>query len=374
MQRTEDPTPRRLEEALRRGDVVKSMEVNTWFTIAGGTLAIIVFAAPMASSLQATFRGLIAKSYQIPTDGPALTALMKTLAFDIAAAAGVPLLILCVAAFAGNIVQHRVVFTTELVKPQLSRISPMAGFARLFSRQALANFAKGLAKLCVVGGVMTVLLWPQRQHLGSIVAGDPAMILPLVRSIALKLLGTVVAVLAVVATADYFFQYLQWYERQRMSLQEIKEEFRQTEGDPTIKGKLRQLRTTRMRKRIMAAVPKASVVITNPTHFAIALKYERGMNAPVCVAKGVDLIARKIREIAEEHRIPVVENPPACPRLARDRGNRPGNSAGTLSRSRRDHRLYHAGAPHGGRAPTAVIGPANRANLLAQDRRKGHEK
>jgi flagellar biosynthesis protein FlhB len=309
-ERTEDPTPRRLEEALRRGDVVKSMEVNTWFTIAGGTLAIIVFAAPMASSLQATFRGLIAKSYQIPTDGPALTALMKTLAFDIAAAAGVPLLILCVAAFAGNIVQHRVVFTTELVKPQLSRISPMAGFGRLFSRQALANFAKGLAKLCVVGGVMTVLLWPQRQHLGSIVAGDPAMILPLVRSIALKLLGTVVAVLAVVATADYFFQYLQWYERQRMSLQEIKEEFRQTEGDPTIKGKLRQLRTTRMRKRIMAAVPKASVVITNPTHFAIALKYERGMNAPVCVAKGVDLIARKIREIAEEHRIPVVENPP----------------------------------------------------------------
>ena len=95
-----------------------------------------------------------------------------------------------------------------------------------------------------------------------------------------------------------------------MSLQEIEEEFRQTEGDPTVKGKLRQLRATRMRKRIIAAVPKASVVITNPTHYAIALKYERGMNAPVCVAKGVDLIARKIREVAEEHRVPVVENPP----------------------------------------------------------------
>jgi flagellar biosynthesis protein FlhB len=308
-ERTEDPTPRRLEEALRRGDVVKSMEVNTWFTIAGGTLMIMVFAASTASSLQTTFRGLIARSYQIPTDGPALTALMKTLAFDVLAALGVPLLILCVAAFAGNIVQHRIVFTTELVRPQLSRISPMAGFARLFSRQALANFAKGVAKLCVVG-VMAMLLWPQRQMLASIVTGDPAMLLPFIRSIALKLLGTVVAVLAVIATADYLFQYRQWYERQRMSLQEIKEEFRQTEGDPTIKGKLRQLRATRMRKRIMAAVPKASVVITNPTHYAIALKYERGMNAPVCVAKGVDLIARKIREVAEEHRIPVVENPP----------------------------------------------------------------
>jgi flagellar biosynthesis protein FlhB len=286
------------------------MEVNTWFTIAGGTLMMMLFAAPMASSLQVTFRGLIAKSYQIPTDGPALTELVKTIAFEVAAAFAVPLVVLCVAAFAGNIVQHRIVFTTELVMPQLSRISPMAGFARLFSRQALAHFAKGLVKLAVVGGIMTLMLWPQRQRLAGMVAVDPAMILPLFLSIALKLLGTVVAVLAVVATADYLFQYAQWYERQKMSPREIKEEFRQTEGDPTIKGKLRQLRTTRMRKRIMAAVPKASVVVTNPTHYAIALKYERGMNAPVCVAKGVDLIARKIREVAEQHRIPVIENPP----------------------------------------------------------------
>ena len=232
-ERTEDPTPRRLEEALRRGDVVKSMEVNTWFTIAGGTLMMMLFAAPMASSLQATFRGLIAKSYQIPTDGPALTELVKTIAFEVAAAFAVPLLVLCVAAFAGNIVQHRIVFTTELVMPQLSRISPMAGFARLFSRQALANFAKGLVKLAVVGGIVTLMLWPQRQRLAGMVTVDPAMILPLFLSIALKLLGTVVAVLAVVATADYLFQYAQWYERQKMSPQEIKEEFRQTEGDPT---------------------------------------------------------------------------------------------------------------------------------------------
>jgi flagellar biosynthesis protein FlhB len=309
-ERTEDPTPRRLEEALRRGDVVKSMEVNTWFTIAGGTLMILVFAAPMASSLQTTLGGLLAKSYQIPADGPAMTALMKTLAFEVAAALGVPLLLLCVAALAGNIVQHPIVFTAESVRPQMSRVSPMAGFARLFSRQALANFAKGVAKLCIVGGVMAALLWPQRHRLDSIVAGDPAMILPFIRSIAIKLLGAVVAVLAVLAAADYFFQYRQWYERQRMSLQEIKEEFRQTEGDPTIKGKLRQLRNTRMRKRIIAAVPKASVVIANPTHFAVALRYERGMNAPICVAKGVDLIARRIREVAEQHRIPVVENPP----------------------------------------------------------------
>ena len=309
-ERTEDPTPRRLEEALRDGDVVKSAEVNTWFMIAGGSLMVMVFAGPMVASLQTTFRGLLAKSYQIPTDGPALAALAKTLVFDVVAAVGIPLLLLGIAALAGNVVQHRIVFSAEPVMPRLSRISIGAGIGRLFSRQALANFAKGLAKLAIVGAAMAALLWPQRHLLIGIVGTDPAMILPFTRSLALTMLGTVVAILAVVATADYLFQYRQWYERHKMSLREIKEEFRQTEGDPAVKGKLRQLRNTRMRKRIMAAVPKASVVITNPTHFAVALKYERGMNAPVCVAKGVDLIARKIREIAQAHDIPVVENPP----------------------------------------------------------------
>ena len=308
--RTEDPTPRRLEEALRRGDVVKSTEVNTWFMIAVGTLLIMVFAAPAATSLEATLQGLLAKSYLVSTDGPALVALMRTLAMEVLGAFGIPLLLLCIAALAGNVVQHRLVFSTEPIKPQLSRISPAAGLARLFSRQALANFAKGLVKLGVVGAVMASLLWPQRHLLGALVATDPAVILPFTRTLAMKMLGTVVAILAIVATADYLFQYRQWFERHKMSLREVKEEFRQTEGDPAVKGKLRQLRQTRMRKRIMAAVPKASVVITNPTHFAIALRYERGMNAPVCVAKGVDLIARKIRQVAEEHDIPVVENPP----------------------------------------------------------------
>jgi flagellar biosynthetic protein FlhB len=120
----------------------------------------------------------------------------------------------------------------------------------------------------------------------------------------------VVAILAVVAAADYLFQYRLWYERQKMSLRDLKEEFKQTEGDPTIRGKMRQVRQTRMRRRMMANVPKAAVVITNPTHYAVALQYERGMDAPVCVAKGVDLVALKIREIADEHAVPIVENPP----------------------------------------------------------------
>jgi flagellar biosynthetic protein FlhB len=121
-------------------------------------------------------------------------------------------------------------------------------------------------------------------------------------------MGTVVAMLAVVALADFLFQYRQWFERQKMSLQDMKEEFKQSEGDPHIKARIRQLRQARMKKRMMASVPKASVIITNPTHYAVALSYERGMSAPVCVAKGVDTIALKIREVAGKHDVPIVEN------------------------------------------------------------------
>jgi flagellar biosynthesis protein FlhB len=309
-ERTEDPTPRRLDEAIRRGDVATSAEVNTWFMIAAGTLLLMVFASSMATSLAATLGGLLAKSYAIRTDGPALIGLVETLALEVLSAVGIPLVILGAAAFAANVVQHRIVFTVEPIRPQLSRISPINGLGRLFSIQGLVNLGKGLAKLCLVGSVMAALLWPERHLLIGLIGADPAAVLPIARGLTMKMLGAVVAILAVVATADYLFQYRQWYERHKMSLREVKEEYRQTEGDPIVKGKLKQLRTTRMRKRIMAAVPKASVVITNPTHFAVALKYERGMNAPVCVAKGVDLLARKIREIAEAHDIPVVENPP----------------------------------------------------------------
>jgi flagellar biosynthesis protein FlhB len=307
---TEDPTPKRLDEAVKRGDVVKSAEVNTWFMIASGALALMVFAAPAAASLQRTFRGLIANSYQIDVGGPALLQLSSQLARDVLAALGIPLVLFVLAALAGSAVQHRVLLSVEPLRPRLSKISPAAGMARLFSKQALANFSKGVAKLALFGTVIAALLWPQRWRLGGLVTADPVIILPLTRILAMKMLGTVVAILSVVAAADYLFQYRQWYERQKMSVRELKEEFRQSEGDPMVRGKLRQLRLSRMRKRIIAAVPKASVVIANPTHFAVALKYERGMNAPVCVAKGVDLIARKIREIAEAHGIPVIENPP----------------------------------------------------------------
>src|SRR5216684_1660781 len=244
--KTEDPTQKRLEDAHERGDVAKSQEINTWFIIAGATLVLSTFSASIGGGILMPLRNLIANSWMIHADGPGLLALAQSLEYALIAALGVPLLMLSLAAIGGNMIQHRLVWSGEQLKPKFSKVSPGAGFKRVFGKQAAA----------------------------------------------------------------YFFQYRQWYQRQKMSLQEMKEEFKQSEGDPHVKGRIRQLRHARMKKRMMAAVPKASVIITNPTHYAVALSYERGMPAPICVAKGIDTIALKIREIAKAHDIPIVENVP----------------------------------------------------------------
>src|SRR4051794_4401279 len=308
--KTEDPTQKRLDQALERGDVVKSQELNTWFVIAAATLVMSTFSGSIGTAVLVPLRNLIANSWMIHTDGAALLALGRNLAFAVVTAIGVPILMVMLAAIAGNMMQHRLVWSGEQMKPSLSKISPLAGAKRLFGKQAAANFAKGIFKLVLLGSVMVMILWPERLRLESLLHLDISELLGVTMSLTTHLMGSVVALLALVAIGDYLFQYRQWYERQKMSVQEMKEEFKQSEGDPHVKGRMRQIRQQRMKKRMMAAVPKASVIITNPTHYSVALSYERGMSAPVCVAKGVDNIAFKIREVAKAHDIPIVENVP----------------------------------------------------------------
>jgi flagellar biosynthesis protein FlhB len=308
--KTEDPTQKRLEDAIKRGDVVKSQEVSAWFVLAAAALVLLTFSGPMSTQLTATFRGVVENSWRISADGGGLMRLARELSVETLAAVAIPFLLLLLAAIGGNAIQHRLVWSAEALTPKFSKVSPLAGAKRLFSKQSLANFVKGLVKLAVVGTVLTLLMWPARKRLEGLVSTDPAAIAPFTRLLSLQLFGAVVAILAVIAAADYLFQYRQWFERQKMSLREVRDEFKEAEGDPKIKAKIRQLRVSRMRKRMMAAVPSATVVITNPTHFAVALQWERGMAAPICVAKGQDRIALKMREVAGEHNVPIVENPP----------------------------------------------------------------
>ncbi|MDB5566410.1 MAG: flagellar biosynthetic protein FlhB [Tardiphaga sp.] len=309
-EKTQDPTQKRLDDAHDRGDVAKSQEVNTWFLMAGATLVLSSFGSSIGTGLQVPFRNLLQNSWMIRTDGPGLLLLAKSLCTTVLSTLGMPFLFLIIAAVGGNLIQHKMVFSTEGLTPKFSKISPMEGAKRLFGKQAVANFLKGLFKLIALGAVMCAVLWPERFRIDAMIRFDPTVILGTTVTLTLQLMSAVVAMLAAVAIADFFFQYRTWYEKQKMSLQEVKEEYKQSEGDPHIKGKIRQLRQAMMKKRMMAAVPKASVIITNPTHYAVALSYERGMSAPICVAKGIDSIALKIREVAGKHDIPIVENVP----------------------------------------------------------------
>jgi len=309
-EKTQDPTQKRLDDALEKGDVVKSQEVNTWFVLAGAALVLSSFSGGIGAGIEGPMRNLLAKAHLIRVDGPGLLALARSVEYMLLAALGLPFLLLLLAALAGNLVQHRLVFSTESLTPKLSKLSPMAGFKRIFGKQAAANFLKGIVKMTALAAVMLAILWPERHRIDAMVRLDPSVLLGTAKTMSMQLIGAVVAILAAVAAGDYFFQYRTWFERQKMSLQEVKEEYKQMEGDPHIKGRIRQLRQQRARKRMMAAVPSASVVLTNPTHFSVALKYERGMGAPICVAKGADAIAFRIREVAKANDVPIVENAP----------------------------------------------------------------
>ena len=201
-EKTEDPTQKRLDDAHERGDVAKSQEVNTWFMIAGATLVLTAFSGSIGAGLQNPLRNLLANSWMIRVDGPSLLALVRDLEYVVIAALGVPLLLLALVAIAGNMVQHRLVWSAESLKPKFSKLSPLAGAKRIFGKQAAANFAKGLFKVIALGVVMTMVLWPDRFRVDAMVRSDPATILGTTMELTQHLLTATVAMLALVAIAD----------------------------------------------------------------------------------------------------------------------------------------------------------------------------
>lgn len=308
--KTEDPTPKKLEEAIKSGDVAKSQEVNTWFMLAGGTLTLFVFGGHTAAQLAGIFRDFLGGMYRLGGQGFPYPRFAGSLLLEVMFAVAPMLGILILAALVGNYVQHGPLWTVEALAPKTSRLSLVSGSKRIFSKQALVQLAKSFAKFALVGGVMFVVSYPEMDRIKLLAASDVANALPLLLTLTLRLMLGVCAAMALVAGLDWAWTRYTWYERHRMTLREIKEEHKQSEGDPTVKAKLRQIRRMRLRKNMLKAVPKATVVVTNPTHYAVALQYEPGMNAPVCVAKGMDVLALRIREIAEDNRVPIVENPP----------------------------------------------------------------
>jgi flagellar biosynthetic protein FlhB len=310
-QRTEEPTPKRLEEARKRGDAPKSQEIVAAVMLAAGALALWLFAGPAAKGLVAAGAAFLDHPHELAADGEAMQRLFAAVSIKVGAVlAGVAVLFVAAGALA-NLGQAGPVFTAARLAPRLSKLSPMAGLKRIFGPSGLFNFTKGVAKIIIVGGILAWALWPDRDVLVGLFDASARDLLAITRDEVLKLLTLTVAAMAVIGALDYGFQRSSWMKRLRMTKEEIRRELRETEGDPIIRGRLRQMREQRARRRMLAAVKDATVLIMNPTHFAVALRYEAGeMEAPVCVAKGVDEVALRMRDVANENRVPVVENPP----------------------------------------------------------------
>ena len=308
--KTEEPTSKRLEEAHRKGDVAKSMDLPHWASLAAASGVVLLAGGGMAQTLMTSLTPFIAHpdQFTLQNDG-ALDVARQVFAAIFPVIAAV-MFSAALAGIAGNFIQTGFLWAPDKIKPDMSKLSPMAGFKRVFGLDSMVNFFKSLLKAIVIGAICWSTLAPHASDLEALTAMEPSRILPFVLDIMKVLFESVLGALGVGAIVDWVWQRQRFIQRMRMSKEEIKEEHRQAEGDPQVRQKQKQTRMVRMKQRMMANVPKATVVVMNPTHFAVALRYGDDTPAPMCVAKGVDSLALKIRQVAEAAGVPIIEDPP----------------------------------------------------------------
>lgn len=310
-QKTEEPTAKKLEEARKKGQVALSREVNNWVMIFAGTLIVIGLANPIFSALSDFMASFIARAHDMPSAPGGIAVVLSQSFYSVLKIIALPMLILVAAAFFAPFIQIGPLFSAETIKPDISKISPMKGVQRLFSMRSIMEFVKGILKLSIVSVVAIVIVYPYFGQMEHMVGLPMPLFMDEVKAIIARLLVGILVVLIIVAVIDLVYQRMEHHKKMRMSKQEVKDEFKQTEGDPHVKARLRGLRAERARQRMIQNVPDADVVITNPTHYSIALKYTPGeMDAPICVAKGVDEVALRIREVATENDVLLFENKP----------------------------------------------------------------
>ena len=310
--KTEEATPRKLADARKKGDVAKSPDVASALSLMGAAAVILMSGGWFATSIAEQLVPFIAQPHTMMggLDAGAGVEIGTRAIWAMAPFLGAVMLATILGGAGGNLAQSGLIFTGEKLKPDWSKVSPLKGFKRIFGPDGLVQFVKTFLKLLAVGVICWLVLKPHVRELETLAAMSPAMILPFTRDLAVALLVATLVFMGFTAGADYLWQRFRFAERMKMTKEETKEDYKQSEGDPHVKAKLKQIRAQRSRQRMMQNVPKATVIVTNPTHYSVALRYETGDAAPVCVAKGVDALALRIREVAREHAVPIVENVP----------------------------------------------------------------
>ncbi len=309
--KSEEASPRKLEEARRRGDVAKTSDLPAWASLAGAAGVTMALGGSMSHTLADQLRPYIEHPDAFNLEGGGATQVMRQ-AFGAAAPIIVAVLgAAALAGVAGNLVQTGFLFSPGKLAPDVSRLSPMKGLERMFGLDGLIHFGKSILKIGLTGVVAWMSLKPHANEFTQMTSLDPISLLDVTCVMLRAMLYSVLALLGAGALIDWIWQRQRFMQRMRMTKEEQKEDHKQSEGDPKIKARIRQIRFQRAKQRMMQNVPKATVVVMNPTHYAVALRYEQGVTpAPLCVAKGMDSLALKIREVAEAHNVAVIEDPP----------------------------------------------------------------
>jgi len=309
--KTEEPTPRKLSQAREKGEVAKTPDLAPFAVLAGVSAAVFISGEWLSRNLAHQLTPFIAHPHEISLGGHAGVGVARHAMMAAAPSLAIVFGVAIVCGLAGNLMQTGFMFSGERLKPDLKKISPLSGFQKIFGPDGLMQFLKSTLKVIITGALGWWVMKPYLPQLANLSALDPIAMLPFALEIVKRLVFAVAALSLSVAGADWLWQRHRFMKKMRMSREEVKEDYKQTEGDPHVKARQKQLRIERSRRRMMQAVPDATVVIMNPTHYAVALKYDADETAaPLCVAKGLDSLALKIRGVAEEAGVPVIEDPP----------------------------------------------------------------
>lgn len=311
-EKTEEPTDRKLEESAKKGEVATSPEVRHAVMFSAAFASSVWLGSSLISGIMGMSADLWGGADRIRFDTPGQAQVSAgTLMLSLAGLLWPIMLLLVLAPVVIWLTQGSPTVALERLKPKWSKLSPLSGFGRLFGVGALVEFFKTLLKASAVGLIVWLVIWPRMSGLDQLIGSEPIAIGYMTGSLVQQLLKVMAIAVVALALGDWLYQRQAFLKKMRMSLQDIRDEMKQSDGDPMLKGRIRAIRLARAKQRMMAAIPQATVIVTNPTHYAVALRYEHGVTAaPIVLAKGVDAVALRIRERATGAGVPIIEAPP----------------------------------------------------------------
>ena len=307
--KTEEPTAKKRADAKKKGQVGRSTDMTAAFVLLMGFFVIKMLWESIYTKI-ATYTTYVFSHLNQPVDTESVIRIFIGIV-ELLAQTALPIMIgVMFIGLAINFYQVGLNFNTEAIEFKLDKLNPINGFGRIFSKRSLMELAKSLMKIAIIGFFLYDFLVDHLMEMPQFIYFDLTTSLAQISDIIFKMAFEVIGVIMIVGFLDYAYQKWQTTQDLKMSKQEVKDEMKQSEGDPQIKGKIKQKQRQMAMSRMMQEVPKADVIVTNPTHFAVALKYDKGMVAPQIVAKGQDMVAQRIKDIARENRVPIVENKP----------------------------------------------------------------